>query len=72
MGMKWTPRLYVETVMLDDTQISSSVTRMAVSIPETEIKRGRSGLGYGDNISAIMTEVLQNICMEPPGQKVKR
>ena len=26
MGMKWPPRLYVETVMLDESQISSSVT----------------------------------------------
>ena len=55
--------------MLDDTQISSSATRMGVSIPEMEIKRGRSGQGYGDNISAIMTEVLQKICMEPSGLK---
>ena len=26
MGMKWATRLYVETVMLDESQISSSVT----------------------------------------------
>lgn len=69
MGMKWTPRPYVEAVMLDDTQISSSATRMGVSIPEMEIKRGRSGQGYGDNISALITEVLQKICMEPSGLK---
>ena len=67
--MKWSPRPYVEAVMLDDTQISSSATRMEVSIPEMEIKRGRSGWGYGDNISAIMTEVLQKICVEPSGLK---
>lgn len=55
--MKWTPRPNVGTVMLDDSQISSSATRVGVSIPEMGIKRGGSGWGYGENISATTTEV---------------
>ena len=55
--MKWTPRPDVGTVMLDDSQISGSATRVGVSTPEMGIKRGGSGWGYRENITAIMTEV---------------
>lgn len=70
--MKWTPRPNVGTVMLDDSQISSSATRVGVSIPEMGIKRGGSGWGYGEILVLLRLRFLMNIYVEPSRQKQNR